>query len=285
MRSDLHVHTHFSDSNFSVRRTMELAQKRGLDCIAITDHDTVAGVPMALALGQSLGVKCLPGVEISGFDFQRQKKAHILGYTFCLDAPSITELCSPLLKRRRENALWQIEMLIKLGYSITLDEVLEKSQHSASIYKPHLLAVLLEKGYGQSDYHTLYQTLFSKGAPCAREILYVDVRDAIRAVKNDGGIAIFAHPGQQDSFDLIDELWECGLDGIELHHCDNSSEDKERILTLAKRRPMILTAGSDFHGNYGSKVELGDVPATHSPLFGSSERTTACRNLGTYGRA
>jgi len=264
---------------------MELARKRGLDCIAITDHDTVAGVPLALTLGQTLGVQCLPGVEISGFDFKRQKKAHILGYNFNLDAPTITELCSPLLLRRRENALWQIEMLIKLGYSITLDEVLEKSQYSASIYKPHLLAVLLEKGYGQSDYRTLYQTLFSKGAPCAREILYVDVRDAIRAVKKDGGLAIFAHPGQQDSFDLIDELWEYGLDGVELHHCDNSSEDKERIMALAEQRSMMLTAGSDFHGNYGSKVGLGDVPATHSPFFVSCEHLTACRNLGRRGRA
>ncbi|MBT9152103.1 MAG: Phosphoribosyl 1,2-cyclic phosphate 1,2-diphosphodiesterase [Firmicutes bacterium] len=290
MSIDMHVHTHISDSDYSIAQTLGLAESRGVSHIAITDHDTVSGVGRALELGKALGISVIPGVEISAFDFKRKKKAHILGYNFVLPAPAITRLCAPLLMRRRENSLWQLATLSSLGYDISPAEVLEKARHSTSIYKAHMMEVLINKGYGQSDYVTLYRQLFSKDGLCARDILYVDVHEAIQAVKEDGGQAIFAHPGQEESsFDLIEELWDTGLDGIELHHCDNSPVDKATILALAKQRHLILTAGSDFHGNYGSKVDLGDLPAmpphTNIGRVLDFARTQAARPVGQASTA
>lgn len=105
MKADLHVHTDCSDGSLSIGEVLELARKNGLTHLAITDHDTVEGLPQAIAMGAGLNITVIPGVEISAADRTTGLKVHILGYNFNPAAPHITRLCTPLLERRRQKSL------------------------------------------------------------------------------------------------------------------------------------------------------------------------------------
>ena len=171
MKADLHVHTNISDSNLSLEDTIRISKKKGVRFLAITNHDTVEGLEEAIAVGLEHNIQVVPGVEISAFDYKRGRKVHILGYNFNLKAKHIKELCQPLLKRRKENSLWQIKTLKDHGFDITLQEVLEKAQNSTSIYKQHIMAVLMDKGYTDGIYSALYYDLFRRNGICARDIV------------------------------------------------------------------------------------------------------------------
>ncbi|QNB44986.1 PHP domain-containing protein [Thermanaerosceptrum fracticalcis] len=260
MKVDLHVHTSISDSNLSIEETIKLSRKNGVRFLGITDHDTVEGLEEAVATGRNYGIQVIPGIEISAFDYQRGRKVHILGYNFDLKASHIKKLCQPLLARRQENSLWQIKSLRDHGFDISLQEVQEKARVSTCIYKQHIMAVLMDKGYTDRIYSHLYYTLFRNKGICARDIDYVDVFAAVEAVKKDGGQAILAHPGQLDSYEIMEELWEVGLDGVELYHEDHGPKDYQIIMKYAQKRSLLLTGGSDYHGRYGGKTALGGMP-------------------------
>ena len=98
---------------------------------------------------------------------------------------------------------------------------------------------------------------FKDGGICDRDIAYVDVRDAVRAIAEDGGMPVLAHPGQQDSYDLVPSLAACGLAGIERHHPDHTPADHARCTQLAERYNLVCTSGSDYHGRFGSIPHVG----------------------------
>lgn len=259
MKADLHVHTNISDSNYSIEETIKIAKENGVTHLGIVDHDTVDGLKKAMKLGKEHGVHVIPGIEISAFDFQKNKKVHILGFNFSLDAPNIRKICDGIINERHDNSLWQIKRLIEHGYDITVKEVAEKAKDSTCFYKQHIMDVFVEKGYTDKIYSELYQKLFKGEGICARDIQYIDVFEAVKAIKADGGIAILAHPSQQDSYDLIDDLVKVGLDGVELYHEDHTDEDHQKILGYKDKYNLILTGGSDYHGQYGSNVQIGDL--------------------------
>lgn len=252
MKGDLHVHTDISDSSLGFRETIRMAKENGITHLGITNHDTVRGLPEAIMIGKQAGVQIIPGIEISAFDARSERKVHLLGFGFELGGKHLIELCDPLLKRRNDNSVWQIDRLVENGYSLNLQNILDKAKSSKVIYKQHIMEELTECGYTESVYKVLYRKLFKNGGICDRDIEYVDVFAALKAIKADNGIAVLAHPGQQDSYDLIDELVHEGMDGIELYHPDHRPEDHERILTYGKKYGLLLTGGSDFHGDYGA---------------------------------
>ena len=151
MRIDLHVHTTISDSSLSTKEMLLLAKERGLTHVAITNHDTVVGLKEAMEFGKAIGVEVIPGIEISAYDFKRQKKTHILGYHFNLEAPHIKALVDPINARRDANTKWQVEQLIKAGYNLTMDEVAQKAKDSTAWYKQHIFDVLTSKGYHRQE--------------------------------------------------------------------------------------------------------------------------------------
>lgn len=264
MWADLHCHSRYSDGSQTIPELIRLAKERGLDALGITDHDTAAGQAEALEEGLRRGVKIITAIEISAWDRKKGRKIHLLGYGFTPRAPRITELCAPLLKARHENTLRQIKILEEAGYPVTLAEVREEAAGAPTFYKQHIMAVLVKKGLAGHIYAPLYKTLFKGNGICQGDIDYLDVYDALEAVKADGGRAVLAHPGQQDSFYLIPELAKKGLWGLELHHEDNDIRDRIRIKALAGEYNLALTGGSDFHGEYGSEHGIGDIVAPKS---------------------
>ena len=264
MIGDLHVHTTRSDGSSSPCEAVMMARSRELSYIGIVDHDRTDGLEDAIALGARIGVLVVPGVEISAYDRQRGRRVHLLGYCFRSPATHIDALCAPLLEARDAMTRRQVETLASAGFPLTLAEVREASGGAKTLYKQHIMKVLVEKGLADGLYGEVYHSLFRGKGICAAEIEYVDALAAMRAIHDDGGIAVLAHPGQLDSWDLMEELLAAGLDGVELFHESHRLEDHRRIRASALRYPgLILTGGSDDHGSLGSDTSMGEIRAPH----------------------
>lgn len=267
MKGDLHVHTSISDSSFNTEETLKMAKENNVTHIGIVNHDTVRGLKDAIKMGEKLGIKVIPGIEISAYDYKNNRKVHLLGYNFDLEGKNIKEICSPLLERRDENSKWQIRRIMEEGYDLDIRVIKEKSKDSGIIYKQHIMQALIEKHYTDKIYSDLYKRLFKNNGICARDIEYIDVFVALKAIKNDNGIAVLAHPGQLNSYEIIPELVECGLDGIEVNHHAHTEEDKEKVKKYAEKYGLFLTGGTDFHGDYGSiELKIGDIECPKETL-------------------
>lgn len=259
MKADFHIHTDISDGYNNIKEIIKMARENGLTHIAITNHDTIDGLEEAINLGKQEGIKVIPGIEISAFNFAKNKKVHVLGFNFELEGKNIKKLCDPILEKRNANSILQMNKLVSNNYEISIKNILHRAKNSEVIYKQHIMAELMDKGYTNAIYSDLYKKLFKNGGICDKDIAYADAVEAVKAIKADGGIAILAHPGQLDSFDIIDKLVEVGLDGLELNHEDHSSEDINRIKGYRDKYDFIFTGGSDFHGEYGSEIKLGEM--------------------------
>lgn len=260
---DLHVHTKISDNSLTTSEVIKLARDRGITHIGITDHDTTKGLNEAIDLGKEIGVDVVPGIEISAYDYRRNKRAHILGLYVEPGHPALEFLCAPMIRRRKINSFKRVLRLMAVGYDISWEDVL-KYEGGTGVFKQHIMHALMEKGYCKNICGDLYKALFRrsdslKGKGIAHiPLAYIDVLAAIRTVREAGGIAVLAHPGTFKNYDAIDEWAESGLEGIEVFHPGHSPEDIELSLQHAKKYRLIVTGGSDFHGLYGEiPVEPG----------------------------
>ncbi|KGA99031.1 phosphoesterase [Alkalihalobacillus alcalophilus ATCC 27647 = CGMCC 1.3604] len=258
MRADLHVHSHYSDGSDSVEEVLQKARRNDISHISFVDHDTTASLAEALTLGKQYGIEVIPGIEISAFDFKRNRKVHILGYGYNEKATHIQALCNPLLERRHRHSIWQIEQIEQTGYELDRQSIFEYANMSNVIYKQHIMHSLTKHPFSSKDYQQLYQMLF-KGGVAKGDIYYVDAIKAIQAIKADGGMAVLAHPGQLDSYDFVPALVEAGLDGIERNHFEHSEEDHFRVEQLCEKYNLFMTGGSDYHGSYGRPMEVGEL--------------------------
>jgi predicted metal-dependent phosphoesterase TrpH len=260
MKLDLHIHTNISDGSFSISEVLQRSKEKAVTHIGITNHDTVCGLKEAIGFSKKMGIKVIPGIEISAYDKETKRKIHILGYNFNLKGENIRKICDPILNQRHNNSLWQIEQLIKNGYKIDVNNIFLKAKTSKVIYKKHIMEELIDKKYTDKIYSDLYRILFKNNGICARNINYADAYEAVKAIKKDGGIPVLAHPGQLKSYDFIEKLIESGLKGIEIYHISHNEEDHKKIRNLSKKYNLILTGGSDFHGKYGdNNVSIGDI--------------------------
>ena len=256
--ADLHIHTTRSDGSEDFSQVLEKAWACGLTHVAFTNHDSLSGIAEALSLQEQYAITIIGGIEISAWDSVANTKAHILGLGFTDErAPAINALCAPTLEQRQATALWQIEQLKRHGYVLDPLVIQHYEQDSTCLYKQHIMAALTEEPYGSPAYTTLYRSLFKGAGICVRPITYVDVCDAVQAIKEDGGIAILAHPGQFDNFALVPRLVDVGLDGIEKYHPDHGPREWQIVDQLTKDYHLICTGGSDYHGAFGAAPSPG----------------------------
>ncbi|WP_462421462.1 PHP domain-containing protein [Salinicoccus sp. Marseille-QA3877] len=257
MLVDLHVHSHYSDGADSVETVLEKARTAGVEVLSFVDHDTTETYAKALPTARSYGIELIPGIEISAYDFKRDRKVHVLGYHYDLKAPNIKKLTEELLERRHAHSLRQMENIRAHGYDVDAGAVRAIAEPSKVIYKQHIMKHLTDDDYNSDAYHKLYKTLFKGDGPAAGDIEYIDVKDAIEAIKKDDGLVVIAHPGQLDSYEMIEEHMDSGIDGIELLHPDHVEEDHMRITELANEYRLKLTGGSDYHGSFGAESSIG----------------------------
>lgn len=258
MKIDLHCHTNVSDCPLSFEQVLELAIQEDVHYLAITNHDTTRDLLRMIELGQTRGVTVIPGIEISAYDFARSRRVHILGYFIEPGHPALEQLCSPLRERRHQASRTMVEKLVNAGFRISWERVEQLAEGGTGVYKQHIMHALIEQGYTDSIYGPLYETLFAKGGVAYTPVAYVDAAEAVRAVRNAGGIAVLAHPGLYGNFEAAAELVRAGLQGIEVWHPEHGPDEERQAMQVAAEYKLVMTGGSDFHGAYGeAEVRLG----------------------------
>lgn len=248
MKIDFHIHTTASDGQYTPMEVVKLAKEKGLECIAITDHDTISGLLEASIAGLQNGIKVLNGVE---FGAEEYKYLHILGLNIDITCYELQNFCIELEKSRNERKYKIIDYLKAKGITISLEEV-EKIAGGNIIARPHFAQVLVNKGYVNNIREAFnkyldteeYQKIERKKAKA---------KDCIEIIHKSKGKAILAHPYQLNFSNeklerLLNKLVKFGLDGIECYYSLHSEEQTENYLELAKKYNLIVTSGSDFHG-------------------------------------
>ena len=244
MKADLHIHSTVSDGSDAIGLIIEKAKGKGLDAIAITEHDTMSHIAK---IPNNPDIKIIPGVEISSVHRKTNTRAHILGYK--IKKPEIiTALTQPLLEARNKNSEKQAELLIRAGYRIDIDKLARAD--GKYLYKQHIMDWLVTTGQAADMFGEFYNSTFKNGGICDFDINYIDVFEAVGAIKEAGGLAVLAHPAQQRNFWLIPDLVKFKLDGLELNHHTCNPKYAKTILDYADRHGLFLTGGSDYHGKY-----------------------------------
>jgi predicted metal-dependent phosphoesterase TrpH len=253
---DLHCHTKISDNSFTIREVITMAKNEGVTHLAITDHDTTQGLAEAAQTGLELGVEIIPGIEISAYDFQRNTRAHILGYYVTPGHAALSQLCEPMIKQRHEASREMVQLIKEAGYEISWEQVERYAEGGTGVYKQHIMHALLDKGYTQTIYGDLYKKLFSRGEQGGEKgiayisLEYVDAFDAIDAIRQAGGVPVIAHPKQFNNFAAIPEWKAAGLQGVEVRHPLHDENAEQLAQQITKNFNLLMTGGSDFHGFY-----------------------------------
>ncbi|WP_244163057.1 PHP domain-containing protein [Paenibacillus pectinilyticus] len=249
MEADLHSHTTASDGIQAPRANVQMALEAGLGAIAITDHDTISGVAEALAAGSELGLIVVPGVEIS--TVANGQDIHILGYYIDIENEQFLQRLASLRDTRDIRNEMIIARLQELGLEITMDEVIQEvaniKRKGDTVGRPHIAAVLLNKGY-VSTITEAFDRYLAAGAAAYANPPRIEPATAIAWIHDAGGKAVLAHPGIYHDDALVEAITLQGLDGIEVYHADHSPDDELRYQALAERTGLLMTAGSDFHG-------------------------------------
>lgn len=262
MKIELHCHTNISDCSLSINEVLELALAQGVTHLAITNHDTTKGLVEAVETGKRYGIEVIPGIEISGFDFNRRQRVHILGYFIQPGHEAIETFCQPLVNKRHIASKGMVEKLIAAGYKITWERCKEIAHGGTGVYKQHIMHALIEAGYTDSIYGLLYKQLFNRGQNGEKPGIayipmeYIDAKIAVQIILLAGGVPVLAHPGQFDNFEMVPELVRAGLQGIEVWHPLHQEKHEEQAKQLARKYNLIMTGGSDFHGEYGEEPVL-----------------------------
>lgn len=256
---DLHTHSTASDGTLSPEALIDLAADKGLAAIALTDHDTVDGIPSALARGEARGIHVVPGVEL-GVRWNGGGQMHILGYYLRHEDSTLRERLSWLRARRRERAQRIVDKLKVVGVEISYERVKEIAG-GQSIGRPHVAQALIEAGAVHSVGEAFGRYL-SPGRPGYEDKEELSVEEAIRLLKSSGGKAVLAHPAtlklNPDGLArCVEELKGHGLDGLEAIWSGHSAQQVDAYKSLARRMNLLTTGGSDFHGENKPDIQLG----------------------------
>jgi len=256
---DLHAHTRASDGSQTPTEVVTRAARRGVTVLAITDHDTVAGLPEAIAAGQRLGVSVIPGVELSVRPPQGQ--LHILAYLPTADPPGLVGVLADLRSAREVRAEQIAAKLADLGAGIDMARV--RARVGSSIGRPHLADALVEAGHatGRAD---AFARFLGDGQPADVPHQLLDPQTALGLVAEAGGVAALAHPaslrlGMRGLESYAARLHHLGLWGIEVHRPEHTPEQRDGFARTARRLGLVATGGSDFHDPDAGRSDLGDT--------------------------
>jgi predicted metal-dependent phosphoesterase TrpH len=261
---DLHIHTTASDGTFTPQEILSRAQRLQLKAIAITDHDTVAGSKDALCSGIPPSLKFLTGVEISATPppfYPGSGSFHLLGYSIHLDDPKLNRILEKLQQARKNRNPTIINRLNELGISITLDEV-RKEAGEGQLGRPHIAQLMVKKGVVASI-DEAFDRFLGTGKPAYVDKQRVDCFKAIEIILNAGGVPVLAHPGLLDYSkenqidELIGNLKKAGIQGLEVYYSEHTPDQTRLFAELAHRHGLLMTGGSDFHGDIQPEIKMG----------------------------
>ena len=288
-RYDLHMHSTASDGMNTPKELVRLAVERGLRGIALTDHDTVAGVQEAAEEAKLAGLEFVQGVEIS--TRAGGKDIHVLGYFVNPADKLFLERLAGLRGIRDQRNDLILERLRELGVDITLDEVKDRGgrplQPGESVGRPHMADVLVRKGYAV-DLRDAFDKYLAEGAAAYVSPPRITPAEAADWIREADGVPVLAHPGLYGDDELVREvIGAAKVVGIEVWHPDHDAAGEKRYQEMAREYQLIMTAGSDYHGVRQGVVfhgELGEyvvgedvVNALRSARFPTESRSRSDR--------
>ena len=261
---DLHMHTTCSDGTLSPEAVAAQARRAGLHAIAITDHDTTAGVERARAAGTEVGLLVIAGTELS-VSFEG-RDLHLLGYGIAPDDPAIGAVTAKMSGLRRERVRVIVERLQGLGVAISVDDVIAP-EGNASIGRPHVAEAMVRLG-AVRHIQEAFSRFLGDGAPACVPSRGPDVADAMAAIRSAGGVSVWAHPSLEDAR-LFPRLAALGLDGAEVLRPNVAPITSSALEHAARDAGLVVSGGSDWHGG---NPPLGSWYVTHRHVAALLER-------------
>ncbi len=253
---DLHTHSLRSDGALSPADLVRRAAERGVRVQALADHDTLAGVTEAQAEGERLGVRVIPATELN--TESEWGDVHVLAYFVDPADAALEERLRWLRENRGRRIELMVEKLNAQGHAVSIDRVREIAQ-GGSLGRPHLAQALFEAGHVPS-YDAAFDTLISKESPAYVARVGLTPLEAVRLARAHGGAPSLAHPGTVLRLEeLLPQLVDAGLAGIECYYGSHTPEWTAHCLRLAARYKLVATGGSDFHGRGEHGADLGGV--------------------------
>lgn len=261
MRADLHLHTTASDGRLTPRELVQQAAKLNLDVIAVTDHDTVEGIPPALEAAKSFPqLMVIPGVEINT-DVPKGE-VHILGYFINYLDPKLRRNLEELRTSRYERGKKMVAKLSEMGINVEWERVMELAG-GGSVGRPHIAQAMLERGY-VSSLREAFDNYIGRNGPAYIERKKLTPLDAVRLVVESDGLPVLAHPADIDPLEpFLLQLKKAGIVGIEIYYNGYSTRTIAQLKSLAKKHALISSGGSDYHG---LDTSIGaDIGSIHLP--------------------
>ena len=251
MSCDLHIHSTCSDGAVPIERLASIAARTGLHAIALSDHDTLLSAQYAYDHPVQDGVRLIPAAELTGYDYERQHRVHLLAYWPDPESEALRRHCDIMRQRRNECALQSCREIEALYPQFRTEQALEYAQDSGVLFKSGIMQALQQLGLCDGIYTGLYHELFGwePRGKCLHSPTYPPVREVLATARAAGAVVVFAHPTVYKSMPLLRELVREGMvDGIEIDHPSNSPEDKAECAALCGQYHLIHTGGTDFHG-------------------------------------
>lgn len=256
---DLHLHTDFSDSTLSPAELVQVAVNAGLGAIAITDHDCVEGIEPAIREAKKFDLEIIPGIELTAEKYG--KEVHILGYFIDYHDKAFLEKLEKIKAIREKRIFDMVEKLKELGVDdIEAQDVFDLSG-MGTVGRAHLASLLKKKGW-VSSVSEAFKKYIGNNSPAYVSKFNMTPEQAIRTILDVGGIPVFAHPHNPGDDNLISEFVSYGLKGLEVHYPGYPESIIKHYSSLAAKYGLILTGGSDFHGDVkeGSVIGVPRVP-------------------------
>jgi len=252
---DLHLHSTFSDGTFAIKDIVEHASTKKLSAISLTDHDCIAGISEITELARRVGLEVVPGVEISSM--YEDCDVHILGYYFDINNPMLIQKLDEIRQIRYERAKRIVDRLNSRNIALRFERVLEFAR-GFSIGRPHIAAALMAEEYAPS-YSAAFDKFLGKSTEFYIPVQKLTPKDAIRLIKDAGGLAVLAHPYVIKRDDLIASFARDGLDGIEVYCPKQPYRTYKHYRQFCHQYNLVETGGSDCHGPYYEEIGIGSL--------------------------
>ncbi|NLE66297.1 MAG: PHP domain-containing protein [Lentisphaerae bacterium] len=255
---DLHIHSTFSDGSQTPEQLVAQGVKIGLTALALTDHDNAAGVERFMAACRESPLRGIPGVEVS-VDCDNGSM-HILGYFIDPKNPNLCKLLGGIQDHRAERNREILKHLVRLGLSITMEEVASRAGGEV-VGRPHFAQALRDRGYVKT-FDEAFKNYLSRGKPAYVERVRQSPAEGIEMIRNAGGVAVLAHPftltgGRETLRRLVKGLAADGLQGIEVYYPRHTGKMMRFYTKLAKEFNLVITGGTDYHGAPMPDIMLG----------------------------
>lgn len=255
---DLHVHSNASDGSFSPSQLVLEAERTGLTAMALTDHDTTAGVNEALLAAEPLNVEVIPGIELSCI--WNEIEIHILGLFLDYDNKELLDFLAAARNRRLSRNQEMLDALNRDGFSVTAEDLTDGNEKTV-VTRAHFAKALLKNGY-VSSVDQAFRKYLSPGCPYYRKKEDVTPKEAMEVLLGAAAFPVLAHPclyklGWAEIEELVSYLKDLGMRGLECYHSSNNQNESGKLRKLAIKYGLCPTGGSDFHGSAKPDIALG----------------------------